>query len=136
MYFECQLVSIWNAALYYSLFVPKRYGQDYQDHCKASCAVHEGALSTYLLSNKLGLYFHLVNCSWSQVIKNIPCEFSVFCKRGYHSTLAVGVNKKNKKVLLTNYAKNRTYWISWKTLRKKQNKHKKIKAWKKMEVGD
>jgi hypothetical protein len=130
IYAECQLVSIWNAAIFYGIPVPERYGKTYRWYCRESCAIHGGALNIELITKNLRLYAYPFKLSWMYLIKNIPCEFSIFCKRGYHSVLVVAVNIKNKKVLLTNYARNRTYWMPWKTLRKKQNRHRSPVLWK------
>ena len=41
--------------------------------------------------------------------------------RGYHSVL--GIKVKDNKILFTNYAIGRLYWLNWETVKEKQNKH-------------
>lgn len=31
IYFECQLVTLWNVAIFYNQKVPDRYGEDYKE---------------------------------------------------------------------------------------------------------
>lgn len=129
-YSECQLVSLWNVAIFYGIKVPKRYGKEYIKDCKVACAINGSALKKDHVIEKLSLksFSHKLNYLW--VVKHLPCEFSIFCHRGFHSVLAISFNQKRKKFCVLNYARNRVHYLSWKEIAKIHNKRKKVINWR------
>lgn len=108
---ECQLVSIWNACRYWGLDCPVIGTKEYRLSCVEACAINGGATRVARQFRKCGIVrvYGRYNLIW--VRRNLPVEFGVFCGRGYHSVLAVDV--RGDKVLLANYARGITYWLSW-----------------------
>lgn len=122
-YCECKLVTLWNAAIYHNIKILDRYGDEYITDCKKAGAIYGGCIDSDYIIKKLGLKPSQGYLNWNWIKMNCPIEFSIFCHRGYHSVLAVDINLKNKKVLLTNYAKNRVFWVKINNLIEMQNKH-------------
>jgi len=121
-YCECQLIALWNAAIYHGIEVPVRYGKEYMEDCDKARAIHGGCIHSNHVVNKLDLRAVRGRLSWGWIKDNCPVELKIFCHRGYHSVLAVAVNLKKKKVLLANYAKGRLYWLNVARLIKIHNK--------------
>jgi len=124
-YHECQLISIWNAGIYYNQTVPLRYGKEYIEDCERGCTIHGSCINSNHVIHKMHLKPIKGILSWNWIKRNrkYPVEYSLFCHRGYHSVLAIKVDIKKKKVLLANYAKDRLYWLSVDRLIKLHNKH-------------
>ena len=110
-YCECRLVALWNTAIYYNIPVPVRFGGEYDRDCEDACAKIGAAINVDHVIKKLNLYPIEGKLNWGWIKNNCPIEFKVYCHRGYHSTLAVDVNLEKEKILLTNYAKGKLYWI-------------------------
>jgi len=123
IYYECKLVSIWNAAIYHDISVPIRYGDEYIRDCKMAMATYGSCLRENYVVKKMNLQKTKGKLNWNWIKKNCPAEFSIFCHRGYHSVLSIDINLKNRKVLLANYAKGRLCWINVNKLIKMHNKH-------------
>ena len=116
---ECQLVSIWNAMRYWGID-PKIPGIDtdeYRSICAKYHAINGAALRISGERRRLGLSRVQGKKTFAWLRSHLPAELGVFCHQGYHSTLAIGVRRN--KVLLTNYARGRTFWISWRLLKTK-----------------
>jgi len=128
-YSECHLVSLWNAAIYHGILVPIRYGEEYIEDCKKGHAVNGSCINSGHVVEKLHLRAVEGRLCWDWIKKNCPIEFFVFCHRGYHSILSVGVNVKRKEVLLVNYAKGRIHWMEVSRLIKIHNKYKSPIKW-------
>jgi hypothetical protein len=79
---------------------------------------------------KLKPIIYKINFMWS--INHLPIEFKIFCHRGYHSVLAIKFDWYSRKFLVCNYAKNITYWLNWKKLKKMQNKNVNLISWQKI----
>lgn len=122
-YCECQLITLWNAAIYYKIRVPIRYGKEYVMDCEKAYAINGGCINSNHVINKLNLKAIKGKLDWNWIKVNCPIEFSIFCHRGYHSVLAIDINLKNKKVLLANYAREKLYWIKIDKLIKMHNKN-------------
>jgi len=122
IYCECQLVVLWNAAIYYGIKVPDRYGNEYKADCKKAGSIYGSCLNSRHVMKKLHLQPILGSLDWGWIRINCPIGFLVFCHRGHHAVLAIDVNLKEKKILLANYAKERLYWLKFKKLIKIHNK--------------
>ena len=121
---ECQLVTLWNAAIYHGLRVPERYGIEYYFYCFQTGSHTGSCIGVDSVYEELGIKKIPGRLSWYWVKNNCPAEFHVFCHRGYHSVLSVDVDKRRKRVLLANYARDRLHWIQYSKLAKMYNKHK------------
>jgi len=108
---ECALVSIWNACRFWGLDYPVMGTKEYRLSCVEACAINGGATRVARQFRKCGIVRVYGKYVFGWVRRNLPVEFSVFCHRGYHSVLVVAV--KRNRVLLTNYARDMTYWLSW-----------------------
>jgi len=128
-YFECQLVAIWNAAIYHRMAVPVRYGKEYTEDCEKAYAVNGGCIDSNHVVEKLHLQAVKGNRGWNWIKKNCPIEFKIHCHRGYHSVLAVDINIKSKKVALANYAEGRLYWVTFDRLLTMLNKRSRPIRW-------
>ncbi|KKL78758.1 hypothetical protein LCGC14_2021620 [marine sediment metagenome] len=128
-YSECQLVTLWNAAMYYGIDVPTQYGAEYKMECVRAKAIHGAAIASGHLINKLGLKAINGRLNWEWIKTNCPIEFPIFCYRGYHSVLMVDVNTVKKRVLLTNYTKGKLCWVSIDNLIKMHNKRVRPIKW-------
>jgi hypothetical protein len=128
-YSECQLVSLWNAAIFHGIEVPKRYGKEYVNDCKIGLAINGSCLKKDHVIKKLNLKSikHKINFRW--VIKHLPCEFSIHCHRGFHSILAVSFDRKRKNFCIVNYIRNKNHYLSWNELKKLHHKGKKLESW-------
>lgn len=118
LYSECQLVAMWNAARFWSMNVslPKMGTRRYRKICKDALALHGAAINPLDEEHRVGLarnYGPHERLGW--VRKHLPVHVSVFCHRGYHSVLIVGVEGND--VLLANYAKRRLHRMTWKRLK-------------------
>jgi len=121
-YCECHLIALWNAAIYYNLKVPERYGNEYEKDCYSTACISGACINDNKIKKKLGLHAIKGILTWDWIKDNCPIEFKLFCHRGYHSTLAIDVNYKKQKVLLTNYAVDKLYWLSINKILMKHNK--------------
>ena len=110
-YSECHLVSIWNAAMFYGVTVPVRYGDEYITDCEKGYAINGSCINSSHVVEKMHLRAVKGRLCWNWIKVNCPIEFSVFCHRGYHSVLGVGINHKKKEVLLANYDRGRLRWM-------------------------
>jgi len=45
MAYECQLVALWNVALWYNMSVPEQFGYDYYNECKLANALYPGLIN-------------------------------------------------------------------------------------------
>ena len=108
---ECALVSIWNACRFWGLDYPVMGTKEYRLSCVEACAINGGATRVARQFRKCGIVRVYGKYVFGWVKWNLPVEFSVFCHRGYHSVLAVDV--RDDRILLTNYAYDMTYWLSW-----------------------
>lgn len=109
-WYECQLVTIWNAAIYHGRKVPRRYGIQYTRDCVKSGAFFGIWIHTSFLKKKLKLKFRRCpkRMSLATLAKNLPCEHVIKCRNrsgGLHSVLIVGVDLKNRTITVTNYNK-------------------------------
>lgn len=111
IYYECQLIALWNAAIYQGISVPFRYGLEYIEDCEEARALHGGAINVDKVIQKLQLEPVKGQCNWNWIKQNCPVEFKISCHRGWHSVLMVDVDVKKRKVLLANYAKGRVQWL-------------------------
>lgn len=128
-YYECQLIALWNAAIYYDIPVPERYGEVYVWACERAHALSGGCIQTGHVISALGLSAVPGDLTWEWVCNHLPIEFKIFCHRGYHSVLGIDIKDNPRRVLLTNYAYDRTYWLRFDTLVQKHNKHAKPIQW-------
>ena len=128
-YSECQLIALWNSAIYHNIPLPVRYGTEYIKDCEMAFAINGGAINTNLVIKKLGLTPKHGQLKWNWIKKNCPIEFKIFCHRGYHSVLAVDVDYENKRILLANYAFNRLHWMKVEKIIEKHNKTVKPIKW-------
>jgi hypothetical protein len=92
IFFECQLVTLWNAGIYHGIEVPKRYGTEYVKDCLRANAIEDGAEDFSHVIKKLKLKAVLGKMNWHWIKRNLPIEFSIHCYRGYHSALAIDTN--------------------------------------------
>ena len=120
LWYECQLVSIWNACRYWGLDYPIMGTREYKLACAEACAISGAAIGVASQFRKYGIVRIYGGYNFIWVKCNLPVEFGVFCHHGCHSVLAVAV--RSKKVLLANYARDRTYWMDWDRLCKISNK--------------
>lgn len=129
-YSECQLVSLWNAVIYFGLenLVPKFNSRQYNNICKKALCIYGAVIRKDFEIKRLGLkpINGKYNLNW--IKNNLPVELSIHCHRGYHSILIIDYIKNN--LILTNYAKNRLYNIKWLNLLKKANKKISPISWK------
>lgn len=114
---ECQLVTLWNAAIYHDIDVPIRYGKEYKKDCHDGCAINGGCIDKSHVLSKLKLKPIKGKLTWQWCSKHLPCEFSVFCHRGFHSVLSVEVDKKRKRIAVTNLDRDRITWLQWRDLK-------------------
>jgi len=117
LYFECQLISLWNASRYYNIEIPKIGSKEYNRICDESRCIYGGCIDIEKEKQRLGLRSMRGKYNLIWVRNNLPVHFSIFCHRDYHSVLGIKIYKT--KILLANYAYNRTHWISWKNLRER-----------------
>jgi len=124
IYNECLLVSVWNAARHFKIEVPAINSLQYKELCEKFDCIKDGCGSIDKEIKRLGMYTEEGVWDINWIKKNIPVEIGIFCgiKKSYHSVLIVNVFKN--KLLLANYAKKRTFWISWQKIKKMaKNKH-------------
>ena len=118
---ECNLVSIWNAARFFGMSdnIPVMGTPEYQASCVIAGSIYGAAINVdaELRQQKLSTSQGLFCLSW--LSSNLPVTFAVFCRRGHHSVLAVAV--KDGQIMLANYAKGRTQWVSWSKLLEMSN---------------
>jgi hypothetical protein len=122
LFCECQLVALWNAAIFWDIKVPFRYGHEYVEDCLKASAISGGCINIEHVIKKLKLKAIMIENKFNEIKNNLPVEFKIFCHRGYHSVLAIDVDTQ-KRVLLANYAKNKTCWIQYSKLKKMHNKN-------------
>lgn len=114
---ECQLVSTWNAGRYYGKKVPEPGIWEYALIVIESGGIYGSCTSIKKELRRLRLKFVEGRKSLSWIKKNLPVELGLFTKhRGYHSVLCINV--QNNKLLLLNYARRKSLWLSWKKVKK------------------
>ncbi len=128
-YCECHLIALWNAATHYGIPVPVRYGKEYVEDCDKARAIHGGCIHSNHVIDKLQLEAVKGFLTWDWIKDNCPVELKIFCHRGYHSVLVVGVNLKKKKILLANYAKDRLCWLKIERVIEMHNNHASPVGW-------
>lgn len=130
MYSECQLVTIWNAALFHGISVPEQFGDEYKTACEKCCCTIGACINTTSVSENLGLISvdGLLEFEW--VKNNLPVEFSIYCHRGHHSVLCVDINIENEQVLITNYFKGMETWLPFEGIKQLSKNDKCPKSWK------
>lgn len=113
---ECQLVTIWNACRYYGFNnVPKIGSKEYKDKCRKYKCINGFAIGTINELVSYGLTFHVGKWDKEWIISNIPIECAIFKNElGTHSILIV--KYENDRFLVTNYAKDRTHWMTYEQL--------------------
>jgi hypothetical protein len=125
---ECQLVTLWNAAIYHGTEVPKRYGSEYVADSLFANAIEDGAEYTGHVVDKLGLKPKEGPMSWNWIRKNLPVEFSINY-RGYHSALAIDTNNKGE-ILFANYSRTRLQWVKYSKIKEMQEPSEPLVSWK------
>ena len=125
LYSECQLVSIWNAARFLEttseINIPQMGSDKYLQILDSCRCIYGGCIVSDYERERVGLKRIKGKMDLNFIINNLPYEFTLHCHRGYHSVL--GIKVKDNKILLTNYAIGRLYWLNWETVKEKQNKH-------------
>jgi hypothetical protein len=126
---ECQLISLWNSAIFLGLesLIPKQYSKKYKAICHRAKCIYGGVIDKDFEIKRLNLKSTTGSYNLRWIKKNLPVELSIFCHRGYHSILIVGI--KNNNITLANYAKNRLHIIKWNKLLKKANRHVLPRKW-------
>ncbi len=120
-YCECQLVAIWNAAIFHGIQTPERYGAEYIEDCKKGYAINGGLINPNHVLDKLGLKAVVGITSWAWIREHLPVEFRVFCHRGYHSVLAIAIDVETKRVAIANYTRGRLKWMDANELIERHN---------------
>lgn len=114
-YEECRLVSLWNAARYFGIEVPEFGSKQYEDACEKACCIVGACIDISEEEERLGLRRVRGKRSLHWIRRNLPVELGIHHPRkGFHSVLVVEV--KRGRVLLTNYASNRVFWLRWNTV--------------------
>jgi len=124
LYYECQLVALWNAARFHKIKVPKIGGAQYRKICYESKAILGGCINIERERKRLGLVFMPGRIDLRWIRKNLPVHLAVFCHKGYHSVLVVDVDADDI-ITLVNYVKGTIFHIKWNSLKDKINKHSK-----------
>jgi len=106
-YWECQLVAFWNAAKYHNMPVPEQFGKEYEQYCVKYCCTVGACLQTDKALKELNLKFVKGSFDKEWISTNFPSIYYVFCKRGFHAILAIGMD--GDKIVLANYAINRLH---------------------------
>lgn len=129
-YYECQLITLWNVAIFWGLgkLVPKQFSKNYKRICDRARCMYGSVIDKEFEIKRLNLKAIIGKYNLKWIKYNLPVELSIFCHRGYHSVLIVGIVDKN--IILANYARNRLHKISFIKLFKKVNKHLKPISWK------
>ena len=122
LWYECQLVAVWNAIRFWGggENLPVMGTPSYKQACEHARAIVGGVID---LDRELEIYnVHRVRGKYDLrwIRSHLPVHFAVFCHRGYHSVLAVGIYGSS--LLLANYARNRLHWMPWSILLSKANK--------------
>jgi len=130
-YCECQLIVLWNVAIFYEIKIPVRYGYEYIEDCKKASAFTGGCINTDHVIEKLGLKAIKGELNKKYILNNLPLEFKIICRHGYHSVLSIDVNLNKEKLLLANYVENRLYWLSVERLIKIHNRNLEPIKWNK-----
>lgn len=130
-HFECQLVTLWNAAIYYGIKVPERYGPEYQADCEKACAIIGSVIDKEHVIQKLRLKAIRGKLKWRWVKRNLPVEFTIYSHRGNHSILAIEVRKKS--LIVLNHFKGFNCRLSWKVIKKMHNQHTVPIKWKRVD---
>ena len=118
LYYECRLVSLWNACRYYGIKkIPVMGSKRYYKICKKARGINGAVIIIKDEVERLLLKYNKGSRSLKWVKSHLPVELGIVCHRGYHSVLCIKV-KKNK-LCLTNYSIGKLCWIDWKSLKKK-----------------
>ncbi len=127
---SCQLVSLWNTALFHNLDpnAPPINSKKYREICKKAGCLYGGVINMNFEIDRLGMKAVSGKYNLRWIKNNLPVSLSIFCHRGYHSVLVVDVYKNN--LTLTNYAKNRLHKLKWNALLNKVNKNTNPVSWK------
>ena len=122
---ECQLISLWNAAVYHGK-IPPRYGsKQYRFLCEQAGTVigerqfaKEGVhirLDHELRRLNMDVKYGRWDFKW--VRKNLPVALTVESENlegCYHNVLAVDVNVRKKQFLIANLKLDgNAYWVKW-----------------------
>lgn len=128
-YCECQLISLWNAAIFHGLYVPERYGKRYVADCEEARAICGGAINTSHVIHATGLRWVKGKLNFHWVRAHLPVEFHLLCHRGNHSVLCVDTNAEKGSLLLANYAKTRLQWVPFQRAVLMQRKRVVLMQW-------
>lgn len=114
-YMECRLVSLWNAARYFGIEAPEPGSKQYEDACEKACCVIGACIDISEEEERLGLRRVRGKRRLHWIRRNLPVELGIrHPRRGFHSVLIIKV--KRGRVLLTNYAESRVFWLKWDTV--------------------
>ena len=118
-YSECQLVAIWNAAIYLGIDAPKQYGKEYKEDCTKGGCLYGSCINIDHVLEKLNTQMVAGDLNKKWMSENFPVIYSVFSpSRGLHATTAIGID--GDKIILANYPKNRIYKMTIERLMKIQ----------------
>lgn len=114
IYSECQLITLWNAYIYYGIKTPKRYGKIYKRICKQSGCTYGACLDISKIKKKFKFKEGEFTYEW--ISSNLPTEITIYppCS-SRHSVLII--DAKDNMFLITNYlSDDKLYWVNFKTL--------------------
>ena len=114
-YSECQLITLWNAYIYYGIRTPKRYGKIYDRVCKQAGCTYGSCLNTSKVKSKFKLEEGVFTYEW--ISANLPTEIVFYIPKTLAAHSALVIDANHRELLIANYMMDGSlYWVPFKTI--------------------